>query len=59
MILGFDPVAIHASAPGGDRIMATPPGILPLDPMALSSWLCQRTMCPRTSLLPDPIFHVS
>ena len=59
VILGFDPAAIHASAAGGDRIMATPPGILPLVPIALSSWLCRRTMCPRTSVLPDPKVQVS
>ena len=46
MIGGFDPAALHASTAVGDSIIATLPGILPLYPMALSSWLCQRTMCP-------------
>ena len=59
VIGGFDPAALHASTAVGDSIIATPPGILPLIPMTLSSRLCQRTMCPRTSLLPDPIVHVS
>ena len=58
LIGGFDPTALHVSTAVGDIIIATPPGILPLGPMALSSRLCQRTMCPRTSLLPDPKFHV-
>ena len=59
VIGGFDPATLHASTSVGDSIIATPPGILPLDTMALSYWLCQRTMCPRNSLLPDPTFHVS
>ena len=37
VIGGLYPAAIHASAAGGDRIMATPPGILPLVPIVLSS----------------------
>ena len=37
MIGGFDPAALRALTDVGDRIMATPPGILPLDPMAVSS----------------------
>ena len=59
VIGGFDPAALHTSTAVGDRIMATPPGILNLVPMVLSSWLCRRTMCPRTRLLHDPKVHVS
>ena len=46
VIGGFDPAALHTSTAVGDSIIATLRGILPLDPMSLSSWLCQRTMCP-------------
>ena len=59
VIGGFDPAALHASTAVGGSIMATPPGILPLDPMDLSSQLCRRTMCTWTSLLPDTTIHVS
>ena len=59
VIGGFDPAALHTSTAVGDRMMATPPGIIPLVPMVLSSWLFQRTMCPRTRVLPDPKVHVS
>ena len=59
VIGGFDPAALHALTAIGDIIMATPPGILPLVPMALSSQLCRRTMCPCTSVLTDPKVHVS
>ena len=59
MLGGFDPAALRALTDVGDRIMATPPGILPLDPMAVSSHFCQKTMCSRTSLLPDPIVPIS
>ena len=43
---GFYFAAIHSSADVRDSIIAIPPGILPLDPMALSSRLCRSTMCP-------------
>ena len=59
MIGGFDPAALYAPTAIGDRMMATPPGILPLVPMVLSYRLCRRTMCPRTRVLPDPKVHVS
>ena len=59
LIGGFNPAALHALTVIGDSIIATPPGILPLYPTALYSRLCQSTMCPRTSLLPDPEIHVS
>ena len=59
VIGGYDPAALHALTAVGGTNISTPPGILPLDPMALSSWLCQRTMFPRKSLLPDPTIHVS
>ena len=58
VIGGFDPAALHASTAVGDRMMATPPGILPLVSMVLSSRLCQRTMCPRTRVLPDSKVHI-
>ena len=59
VIGGFDPAAIHASTSVGDKIMATPPGILPLVHMVISYQLCRRTMCPHTSVLPDPKVYVS
>ena len=59
VIGGFDPATLHALTAVGDSIIATLPGILPLDPMVLSSWLCRRTMFPQTSLLPYPTIHVS
>ena len=59
MIGGSDPAALHASTVVGDRMMATPPGILPLVPMVLSSRLCRRTMCPHTKVLQDPKLQVS
>ena len=59
VIGGFDPAALHTSTAVGDSILATPPRILPLDPTTLSSWLCRKTMCPRTILLLDPIIHLS
>ena len=59
VIGGFDPAALHASTAVGDSIISTTPQILPLDLMALSSWLCWRTTCPQTSLLLDPTLHVS
>ena len=59
MIGGFNHDALHASTAVGGSIIATPPGILPLDHMALSSSLCWKTMCPQTILLPDPTVHFS
>ena len=59
VIGGFDPAALHASHAVGDKMMATPPGILPLDPMVRSSWLYWMTMCPRTNVLQDPKVQVS
>ena len=59
VIGGFDPAVLHALTDVGDMIMSAPPGILPLVPMAVSSRLCQMTMCPRTSVLPDNIVPVS
>ena len=59
MIGGLDPAALYALTSVGDRMMATPPGIMPLVPMVLSYWLCRITMCPRTRVLPDPKVHVS
>ena len=46
VIEGFYLAALHASTAVGGSIIATPHGILPLGPMALFSWLFQRTMCP-------------
>ena len=59
VIGGFNPAALHAFYAVGDKMMATPPRILPLYPMVSSSWLCQMTMCPRTNVLPDPKVQVS
>ena len=59
VIGGFDPVALHASHAVGDKMMATPPGIMPLDSMVYSSWLCLITMCPRTIILQGPKVQVS
>ena len=59
MIGVFGPAALYALTAVGDRMMATPPGILPLVSMALSSRLCLRTMCPRTRVLLDPKVQVS
>ena len=59
VIGGFDPAALHASPAVGDKMMATPPGILPLDPMVRYSWLCQISMCPRTKVLQYPKIQVS
>ena len=59
VIGGFGPAALHASTAVGDKMMATPPGILPLDPMVLSSHLCQITMCPCTKAIQDPKVHIS
>ena len=59
VIGGFDPATLHALTAVGDRMMATPPGILPLVTMVFSSWLCRRIMCPCTRLLHDPKVHVS
>ena len=59
VIGGFNPAALHAWTTVVDKIMATPPGILPLDPITLSSRLCQRTMCSQTRLLPGPIVNIS
>ena len=56
---GLDTAAIDTWTAVGDKIMATPPGILPLVPMVLSSWLCQISMCPRTKVLQYPKVHVS
>ena len=59
VIGGFNPASLHTSTAVGDKMMATLPGILPLDPMVLSSHLCQITMCPCTKVLQDPKAHVS
>ena len=59
LIGGFDPAALHASPAVGDKTIATPPGILHLDPMFRSSWLCQITMCLCNKVLQDPKVHVS
>ena len=59
VIGGFNPTALHASTDVGYKMMANPPGILPLVPMVLSSRLCQITMCLRTKVLQDPKVHVS
>ena len=59
VIGGFDPAALHASHAVGDKMMATPPGILPLDSMVRSSWLCRMTMCPHTNVLQDTKVQVS
>ena len=59
VIGGFDPAALHTSTAVGDRMMATPPSILPLVPRFLSYWLCRRTMFPRTRVIHDPKVHVS
>ena len=59
MIGGFDPATLRDSTAVGDKIIAAPPGILPLVPMFLSSRLCQRTMCPRTRVLQYPKVQVS
>ena len=57
VIAGFDPAAIHTLTAVGDKMMATPPGILPFVSMVLSSRLCRITMCPRTKVLQDPKVH--
>ena len=59
VIGGFNPAALYAWPAVGDKMMATPPGILPLDPMVCFSWLCRINMCPHTKLLHDPKVHVS
>ena len=59
VIGGFDTAALHASPADEDKMIATPPGILPLDPMFCSSWLCPITMCPSTKVLQDPKVQVS
>ena len=46
VIGGFNPAALHASTAADVSIIATPPGILPLDTITLSSRLCQNTMRP-------------
>ena len=58
VIGGFDHAALHAFPAVGDKIMATPPGTLPLNLMVHSSWLCQMTMCPYTNVLQDPKVQV-
>ena len=44
VIGGFYPAALHASTAVGGSIIANLPGILPLDPITLSSWLCQNKL---------------
>ena len=59
VIGAFDPAFFHASTAAGARMIATPPGIIPLDPISLSSQLRRNTMWSRTNLLPLPTIHVS
>ena len=59
VIGGFDPAALHASPAVGDKMMATPAGILPLDPMVRSSWLCRIATCPYTKVMQDTKVQVS
>ena len=59
VIEGFDPATLHALTAVGGSIIATPPSILPLDPITLYSWLCRKTMCLRTILIPDTTIDVS
>ena len=55
----FDPASLHTSTAAGGSMIATPPGILPLDPITLPYWLCRNNMWPRTRLLPVLTTHVS